>query len=135
MYHEIEGQYNMPTIIFDEDRLIVGNDTYPYSEIEKIEIIGTPIFATYGIMGLRVHEKDLTVPYVRSRTQKIKRALREYERLREKGDLTGSNEQRNAGPVQAADPYEEMKKLKELLDLSIITQEEFEIKKKEILGL
>ena len=33
------------------------------------------------------------------------------------------------------DPYEEMKKLKELLDLDIITQEEFARKKKELLGL
>lgn len=35
----------------------------------------------------------------------------------------------------ALDPYEEMKKLKELLDLDIITQEEFTRKKKELLGL
>ena len=33
------------------------------------------------------------------------------------------------------DPYEEMKKLKELLNLDIITQEEFARKKKELLGL
>ena len=42
-------------------------------------------------------------------------------------------------PVKAdtakLDPYEEMKKLKELLDLDIITQEEFARKKKELLGL
>ena len=33
------------------------------------------------------------------------------------------------------DPYEEIKKLKELLDLNLITPEEFEIKKKQLLGL
>lgn len=33
------------------------------------------------------------------------------------------------------DPYEELKKLKELLDLEIVTQEEFDKKKKELLGL
>lgn len=32
-------------------------------------------------------------------------------------------------------PAEELKKLKELLDMGVITQEEFEIKKKELLGL
>lgn len=37
--------------------------------------------------------------------------------------------------VAAFDPYEEMKKLKELLDLDIITPEEFARKKKELLGL
>jgi hypothetical protein len=33
------------------------------------------------------------------------------------------------------DPYEEVKKLKELLDMEIISQEEFDSKKKELLGL
>ena len=33
------------------------------------------------------------------------------------------------------DPYEEIKKLKELLDMDIINQEEFDQKKKELLGL
>lgn len=34
-----------------------------------------------------------------------------------------------------ADPYEEIKKVKELLDMGIITQEEFDEKKKQLLGL
>ena len=33
------------------------------------------------------------------------------------------------------DPYEELKKLKELLDMGIITQEEFDQKKKQLLNL
>lgn len=37
--------------------------------------------------------------------------------------------------VKADDPYEEVKKLKELLDMGIITEEEFELKKKNILGI
>ncbi len=37
--------------------------------------------------------------------------------------------------VKQSDPFEEIKKLKELLDLSIISQEEFDIKKKELLNL
>lgn len=35
----------------------------------------------------------------------------------------------------SADPYEEIKKLKELLDMDIITQEEYEIKRKELLNV
>ena len=35
----------------------------------------------------------------------------------------------------ADDPYEELKKTKELLDMGIITQEEFDAKKKQLLGL
>lgn len=37
--------------------------------------------------------------------------------------------------VKADDPYEEVKKLKGLLDMGIITEEEFELKKKNILGI
>ena len=33
------------------------------------------------------------------------------------------------------DPYDELKKIKELLDMGIITQEEFDTKKKELLNL
>ena len=40
-----------------------------------------------------------------------------------------------AARAGALDPYEEMKKLKELLDLDIITREEFDRKKKDLLGL
>lgn len=39
------------------------------------------------------------------------------------------------GKKDKADPYEEVKKLKDLLDDNIITQEEFEQKKKSLLGL
>ena len=54
-------------------------------------------------------------------------------------DAVPTGEGAGQEPVKAdtakLDPYEEMKKLKELLDLDIITQEEFARKKKELLGL
>ena len=43
--------------------------------------------------------------------------------------------QKNAPVVAAISPAEELKKFKELLDCGIITQEEFNAKKKELLGL
>lgn len=39
------------------------------------------------------------------------------------------------GVVQQASPAEELKKFKELLDMGVISQEEFDAKKKQILGL
>lgn len=43
---------------------------------------------------------------------------------------------RKNAPVQAAvSPAEELKKFKELLDMGVISQEEFDTKKKQILGL
>lgn len=41
----------------------------------------------------------------------------------------------NYSKSETIDPYEEVKKAKELLDMGIITQEEFDIKKKQLLGL
>ena len=48
---------------------------------------------------------------------------------------TGAGQDSADANIVKPDPYEEMKKLKELLDLDIITQEEFARKKKELLGL
>lgn len=59
----------------------------------------------------------------------------------ENGDLLSlrkvSNfyEQESPKITQSSDPYEEIKKAKELLDMGILTQEEFDLKKKELLGL
>ncbi|MEG0366253.1 MAG: site-specific integrase, partial [Coprobacillus sp.] len=39
------------------------------------------------------------------------------------------------GKAEAGSKYDELKELKELLDLEIITKEEFNLKKKEILGI
>lgn len=40
-----------------------------------------------------------------------------------------------ATPAPVADPIEQVKKLKELLDMGVLTQEEFDAKKRELLGL
>lgn len=42
---------------------------------------------------------------------------------------------KNAPVVTALSPAEELKKFKELLDMGIISQEEFDVKKKQLLGL
>ena len=46
--------------------------------------------------------------------------------------MKAQNNTKNQPPISAAD---ELKKFKELLDMGIITQEEFDAKKKELLGL
>ncbi|MDE7100544.1 MAG: SHOCT domain-containing protein [Anaeroplasmataceae bacterium] len=54
------------------------------------------------------------------------------EALRQIADSKKTNSSVNINQVSAAD---ELKKFKELLDTGIITQEEFNTKKKELLGL
>jgi len=141
VYHEIEGQLNIEPIIFDDDELIARGHHYPYSEIESLEITSAQIFSPYGILTLRIQGKDIPVPFARSRKAKLELALREFEKLRgsktAKGGQTptGGSQAGGAAAAPAMDPYEELKKLKELLDLDIITKEEFEAKKKQLLGL
>ncbi len=130
MYIEIESRNNMKKLVFDETSLAVGADrVYPYDEINAMEITKAPLFATYGILTIRLtNGRDVPVPFPRSYAEKIRRAIHEVERIREKGADT---------PDRAAgtDPYEEAKKLKELLDLGIVSEEEYEHKRKELLGL
>ena len=55
-------------------------------------------------------------------------------------EATGTNPFINVGAAQAtatpaADPYEELKKAKELLDAGVISQADFDAKKKSLLGI
>jgi hypothetical protein len=138
MYHEIEGQLSIEPIIFDDDELIARGQHYPYSEIESLEITSAQVFSPYGILTLRTQGKDIPIPFARSRKAKLELALREYEKLRSSGGETSTDavqSESTAVPQAGMDPYEELKKLKELLDLDIVTKEEFEAKKKKLLDL
>ena len=138
MYHEIEGQLSIEPIIFDDDELIARGHHYPYSEIESLEITSAQLFSPYGILTLRTEGRDIPIPFARSRKNKLELALREFEKLRESGGAgSGSSlpQNRTYTPPAAEDPYAELKKLKELLDLDIITKEEFDLKKKKLLDL
>ena len=126
MYHEIEGQLSIDPIIFDDDKLIARGKIYPYKEIESLAITSAQVFSPYGILTLRTGGKDIPIPFARSRKNKLELALREFEKMREP---------KEPDPPAAPDPYEELKKLKELLDLGIVTEEEFETKKKKLLDL
>ena len=134
MYHEIEGQLSIEPIIFDEDELITRGHHYPYTEIESLEITSSQLFSPYGILTLRTNGKDIPIPFPRSRKAKLELALRDFKRLREGVGQHTANTVQGRSPA-GMDPYEELKKLKELLDLDIITREEFEAKKKQLLDL
>ena len=138
MYHEIEGQLSIEPIIFDDDELIARGHHYPYSEIESLKITSAQLFSPYGILTLRTQGRDIPIPFARSRKAKLELALREYEKLRcGRGEASAGavQSERAAAPPAGMDPYEELKKLKELLDLDIVTKEDFEAKKKKLLDL
>lgn len=66
-----------------------------------------------------------------------RRALKNIlnEKLVENGNFSALNKQGESGKSQGSDPYEELVKLKSLLDQGILTEEEFNAKKKQLLGL
>ena len=64
----------------------------------------------------RNEEAEIIVAYIKSRIEEIKNAPA-------------------GGVVQQLSPADELKKHKELLDMGVITQEEFDLKKKQLLGL
>jgi hypothetical protein len=138
MYHEIEGQLSIEPIIFDEEELVARGHHYPYDEIVSLEITSAQVFSPYGIMTIHTKDKDIPVPFARSRKAKLELAMREFEKTRVSGGSdTGEavSDRSKGGQPAAMDPYEELKKLKELLDLDIVTQEEFDAKKKKLLDL
>ena len=148
MYYQFDSRLSMPAILFDDDRIVVAGKEYDYTRLNDIEITKAPIISAYGIMELRLDDKTVPVPFAKADLHKLRTAVQETRHLmstlkKSKVAKTVPEDGTGAGPEVAPnsnnsvklDPYEEMKKLKELLDLDIITQEEFDRKKKELLGL
>ena len=185
MYYQFDSRLNMPAILFDDDRLVVGKNEYDYNDLTQIRIAKAPLLATYGIVELKTKDdRTIPVPFFKGDLHRLRVAVQELSHLLEvraaerasaaaagqtevkagpadvrdaagtdlhtaaaAGDTEGpvcdqtssAGETRMSGEgaarTGALDPYEEMKKLKELLDLDIITREEFDRKKKDLLGL
>lgn len=162
MYYQIEGRLNMKTLTFDEEGLTVGKQSYPIDDIENLKITNAPLFATYGILTFHSGGRDISVAFPRAAIDKLRRAIHDFEHeqmMRKKAaekaaseeaaatqaaqtvrTAAGANEAEQAvesqgQAVRSLDPYEEVKKLKELLDMGIVTEEEFQKKKKELLNL
>ena len=136
MYYQFDSRLSMPAILFDDDRIVVAGKEYDYAQLNDIEITKAPFISTYGIMELRMDGKTVPVPFAKADLSRLRIAVQETKHiissLKQSKEVSESPEGRR-GPGQEPadtdpvkmDPYEEMKKLKELLDLDIITQEEF----------
>ena len=99
---------------------------------------------------LQINTKDITFPcimvtYIKKETKVSSNAYKEALSLAKQSmqclnliidDENATNAETSADPSPSSvDPVEEIKKYKELLDIGVITDEEFELKKKELLGL
>ena len=82
----------------------------------------------FGVITIDTIKETFNVAIDKISAQKICNRVHEaFEDIRKSAVSTPT--------AQAIDTYESVKKLKELLDLGIISQEEFDVKKKELLGL
>lgn len=134
MYYEIDGIYELPTVFFEEDRLIVGKREYPYDKISSIKITNSVAFAVYAIFKIRYEGKEINIPFNRHHLKTARHAVDEFNHLKQKEKE--AKEHPVMEQVQTSSiPYNDLKELKELLDEGIITEEEFNAKKKQLLGL
>lgn len=116
-----------------------GDKTLYYSDITSVQYKKPGFTAGYiqfslpggrentgGVMGASQDENTITLnSKVASEAEKVVEYIN--NKLREA---------KSGGSVQAAlSPADELKKFKELLDMGVISQEEFDAKKKQILGL
>lgn len=116
-----------------------GDKTLYYSDITSVQYKKPGFTAGYiqfslpggrentgGVMGATQDENTITLnSKVASEAEKVVEYIN--NKLREA---------KSGGSVQAAlSPADELKKFKELLDMGVISQEEFDAKKKQILGL
>ncbi len=128
MYYEIEGLYEMPSVIFDEDRLIQGNKEYYYDKIDSIKITNSIAFSAYAIFQFNYDGKVVSVPFNRHHIKVARHALKEWEQLKQE---TPKEEKKESKQI----PYDQIKQLKELYDMGALTEEEFSEKKKQLLEL
>lgn len=125
MEYEIEGTLKFPSLYFDEEKLIVkGKETkiYAYKDISDIHIVYKQLFSDFGAIEINHQGKENTILFSKRYTKTIEKAI----------------EQIKASPKKKQkdhDPFELMKKYKEMYDLGIITEAEFNAKKKELLHI
>lgn len=135
MYYEIDGIYELPTVFFEEDRLIVGKREYPYDKISSIKITNSVAFAVYAIFKIRYDGKEINIPFNRHHLNTARHAVDEFNHLKKKEKEAKNNPQPPVQSQTSSIPYNDLKELKELLDEGIITEDEFNAKKKQLLGL
>ena len=85
----------------------------------------------FGVLTIDTFKETFNVGLDKVSAQKINNEIHEvFDAVRHP-----KTQVQSAKTDIASDPYEELKKLKDLFDMGVITQEEFDAKKKQLLGL
>lgn len=90
--------------------------------------------AVFGIVEVDTFKESFNIAVDRTQAQNIYNEIyRVYDILKRKAERKQYTPQESERTKD--DPYDQLKKLKELLDMGILTQDEFDAKKKQILNI
>lgn len=101
---------------------------------ENINDITMSTGVAFGVITIDSYKETFNVGVGKTFAGNINQRLQEvYQRI--KHPVTQTTEPHASEPQPQLDSYEELKKVKELYDAGILTEEEFAAKKKQLLGL
>lgn len=118
-----------------------GDKTIPYTAIQSVQLKKGSMmvngYIQFGILGAverrggiyNATDDENSVVFTKSSNETAEK-IKEYI----EGNIL-EQQSRSATPVIQSSPADEVLKLKQLLDAGVLSQEEFDIKKKQILGL
>lgn len=117
-------------LLFLDKGMIFGIKTLEF-RLDKINSVSAYKGMIFGELKISHGSATMTVKNVEKATvQKMVDVI--HKAIDDYGNPTTPTQNQQAAQL---DPYEEVKKLKELLDMGIISDKEFELKKNELLGL
>lgn len=141
----IEGNYTSPNAIFLDDRVRLGRNSYPYSEITDVRSVSAPARLVNGLVQFSLRSGEvLHVTYFLKDTEKMRKALQAvmpYVRKNKaehassaflESDLfdRGADHSGKEGAVSVVD---ELTRLSRLHDSGSLTDEEFTLLKRRII--
>ena len=134
MHYEIGGGMVVPNkhLVLTDDYLLTSKLTIPCNEIDTISNLVGPGPLANGVVTVTHKGKSHVIPYAKRDANKVKEFIDHVEELRRQ--RLEAVKSPAASPA-AASPADEIKKYKELMDMGVISQEEFETKKKQLLNL
>lgn len=132
--------YQMVAVAFTNTRLLIAGKpnsligTFMSAGAKSIKLDKVNSIGVFG-MNIRldtIGDEDVVLgsysPEIRQKlSAEIQKIVNQYQ--------SEKASQSNATVIQQASAADELKKFKELLDMGVITQEEFDAKKKQLLGL
>lgn len=124
-----------PSWSIDENGIVYRGDRINFSEITNVILHNnTSSILINGVIGVTAKGRAYNLAFSYKQKADGEAALRT---LREKigGEQQKSTEAPLSTKQTSANDFEEIKKLKGLLDMGVLTQEEFDTKKKQILGI